>query len=322
MKTGKKKLLITEPDNFSKKALAILNQVFEVRSIKIKDRAELKLEISSVDAVFIRLGFVIDKEILDKAGNLKYILTATTGLDHVDVDYFENLGGVVISLKGEIDFLKSIPSTAEHTWALLLALIKKIPSSFEHVKNGGWNRNLFINTNLKEKKIGILGLGRVGVQVADFAKAFGMKIGYFDVKNVESEFLKFTTPKELFSWADIISIHIPFSVENEKFINKELLSFVKKEALLINTSRGGIWDENEIARLIEHGNIGGVASDVLEDELKGEKLIVNPLVDLAKQNFNVLITPHIAGATKESMEMTEEFVVKKLLLKENIFSDL
>jgi len=318
MKTGKKKLLITEPNNFSPKALAILSEAFDVKSIKLKDREELKLEISSVDAIFIRLGFVIDKEILDKATNLKFILTATTGLDHIDVDYFKSLGGEVISLKGEVDFLKSIPSTAEHTWALLLALLKKVPTSFDHVKNGGWNRNLFINTNLKEKKIGILGLGRVGAQVADFAKAFGMEIGFFDVKNVESQFLRFNGPEELFKWADIITIHIPFSVENEKFINKELLSFVKKGTLLINTSRGGIWDENEIARLIVNGNFSGIATDVLENELNGETIELNPLVDLARQSYNVVITPHIAGATKESMEMTEEFVAKKLILKRGI----
>ncbi|MNX73709.1 D-3-phosphoglycerate dehydrogenase [compost metagenome] len=318
MKTGKKKLLITEPNNFSPKALAILSGAFDVKSIKVKDREELKLEISSVDAIFIRLGFVIDKEILDKANNLKFILTATTGLDHIDVDYFKSLGGEVISLKDEVDFLKSIPSTAEHTWALLLALLKKVPTSFDHVKKGGWNRNLFINTNLKEKKIGILGLGRVGAQVADFAKAFGMEIGFFDVKNVESQFLRFNGPEELFKWADIITIHIPFSVENEKFINKELLSFVKKGTLLINTSRGGIWDENEIARLIVNGNFSGIATDVLENELNGETIELNPLVDLARQSYNVVITPHIAGATKESMEMTEEFVAKKLILKRGI----
>lgn len=315
MKTGKKKLLITEPNSFSQKALTILSEAFDVKSIKVKDREELKLEISSVDAIFIRLGFVIDKEILDKASNLKFILTATTGLDHIDVDYFKSLGGEVISLKDEADFLKSIPSTAEHTWALLLALLKKIPTSFDHVKNGGWNRNLFINTNLKGKKIGILGLGRVGTQVANFAKAFGMEIGFFDVKNVESQFLRFNSPEELFNWADIITIHIPFSVENEKFISKNLLSFVKKGTVLINTSRGGVWDENEIARLIVNDNFSGIATDVLENELDGETIELNPLVDLARQKYNVIITPHIAGATKESMEMTEEFVAKKLILK-------
>lgn len=318
MKTGKKKLLITEPDNFSQKALTMLSQAFDVKSIKIKDREELQLEISSVDAIFIRLGFVIDKEILDKASNLKFILTATTGLDHIDVDYFKSLGGEVISLKDEVDFLKSIPSTAEHTWALLLALLKKVPTSFDHVKKGGWNRNLFINTNLKEKKIGILGLGRVGSQVADFAKAFGMEIGFFDVKNVESNFLRFNSPGELFNWADIITIHIPYSVENEKFIDKELLSFVKKGTVLINTSRGGVWDENEVARLTMNGNFSGIATDVLENELNEETIELNTLVDLARQNYNVIITPHIAGATKESMEMTEDFVAKKLILKRGI----
>ncbi|RED19568.1 D-3-phosphoglycerate dehydrogenase [Flavobacterium cutihirudinis] len=315
MTIGKKKLLITESDNFSVKALTILNEFFQVKIGRIENREELKLEIADADIIFVRLGFVIDKEIISKATNLKFILTATTGLDHIDTNYFESVGGEVISLKGEVGFLKSIPSTAEHTWGLLIALLKRIPSAYDHVKNGGWDRNLYINTNLKGKKIGILGFGRVGTQVANFAKAFDMEVGFFDVKDIDSQFVKFYAPEEMFDWADIISLHIPFSLENKKIVNKNLLSYINKEAVLINTSRGGIWDEDEVARLIKCGQIKGVATDVLENELYAESILSNPLVELSKQNFNIIITPHIAGATKESMEMTEEFIVEKFLQK-------
>lgn len=315
MTIGKKKLLITEPDNFSEKALATLSKFFQIKIGKIENREELKLEIADADIIFVRLKFVIDKEIIREANNLKFILTATTGLDHIDTNYFESIGGEIVSLKGEVDFLKSIPSTAEHTWGLLLALLKKIPSSYEHVKNGGWDRNLYINTNLKGKKIGILGFGRVGTQVANFAKAFDMEVGFFDSENRESQFIKFHSPEQMFAWADIISLHIPFSVENKKYVSKKLLSFIKKETVIINTSRGGIWDEEEIARLIKCGQIKGVATDVLENELYAENIASNPLVELSKNNFNIIITPHIAGATTESMEKTEEFIAEKFLQK-------
>ncbi|MCR4030951.1 MULTISPECIES: NAD(P)-dependent oxidoreductase [Flavobacterium] len=319
MTIGKKRLLITEPDNFSEKALVVLNEFFHIKTSRIKNREELKLEIADAEIIFVRLGFVIDKEIISYATNLKFILTATTGLDHIDTDYFESLGGEVISLKGEVNFLENIPSTAEHTWALLLALLKRIPSSYEHVKNGGWNRNLYINTNLRGKKIGILGLGRVGSQVANFAKAFGMEVGFFDVEKTDAQFLKFNTSEEMFGWADIVTIHIPFSSENKKIIGKKVLSFIKKDSIIINTSRGGIWDEDEIAKLIKCGKIKGIATDVLENELYTGSIIANPLVKLSKQNFNVIITPHIAGATKESMEMTEEFIVQKFLQKLGVY---
>ncbi|WP_281633873.1 NAD(P)-dependent oxidoreductase [Flavobacterium luteolum] len=313
MTIGKKKLLITESNNFSKNALTTLNDFFQVKQGRIESRDELKIEIADSDIIFVRLGFVIDKEIIEKAPNLKFILSATTGLDHIDVTYFESIGGKVISLRNEVDFLKSIPSTAEHTWALLLALLKKIPSSFDHVKKGEWNRNLYINTNLKCKKIGILGLGRVGMQVANFAKTFDMEVGFFDVKDIESQFNKFKTSQELFAWADIISIHIPYTETNKNFVNKELLSYLKSNSVIINTSRGGIWDEEEVAFLIEKGIISGVATDVLKNELNLKSISSNPLVLLANQDFNVIITPHVAGASKESMEMTEEFIVQKFL---------
>ena len=307
------KVLITESENFSSKAIASLRNYFQVGLSNINDREELILKIADFEIIFIRLGFKIDKDILNKATKLKYILTATTGLDHIDVKYFESLGGKVISLKGETEFLETIPSTAEHTWALLLSLIKKIPSSFQHVKKGEWDRNLFVNTNLKEKKIGILGLGRVGKQVAKFAEAFEMEVGFHDIVPINSKFKKFETPEDLFQWADILSIHIPYTIENKNFIDKELLSNIKRQSVMINTSRGGVWEEKEVAILIENGKLNGVATDVLDNELNMDTISSNPLVLLARQNYNVIITPHIAGATKESMEMTEEFIVDKFL---------
>lgn len=311
------KILITESNGFSSKAITVLRNQFEVKTVNVESKQELIEMISDFEVLFVRLGFSIDKEIIQKAKKLKYILTATTGLDHIDAIYFESIGGKVISLKNQTAFLGTIPSTAEHTWALLLSLIKKIPSSYHHVKNGEWNRNLFINSNLKEKKIGILGLGRVGKQVAKFARVFGMEVGFFDIVSIKSNFKKFETPEELFKWADIVSIHIPYTVENKNFVNKELLSHFKRHSVLINTSRGGIWDEKEVAILIENGMLNGVATDVLKNELDQDSIAVNPLVLLANQNYNVIITPHIAGATKESMAMTEEFIVK-IFLKELI----
>ncbi|WP_369765607.1 NAD(P)-dependent oxidoreductase [Flavobacterium sp. WC2429] len=311
------KILITESNGFSSKAITVLRNQFEVKTVNVKSKQELIEMISDFEVLFVRLGFSIDKEIIQKAKKLKYILTATTGLDHIDAIYFESIGGKVISLKNQTAFLGTIPSTAEHTWALLLSLMKKIPSSYHHVKNGEWNRNLFINSNLKEKKIGILGLGRVGKQVAKFARVFDMEVGFFDTVAIKSNFKKFETPEELFKWADIVSIHIPYTVENKNFVNKELLSHFKRHSVLINTSRGGIWDEKEVAILIENGMLNGVATDVLKNELDQDSIAVNPLVLLANQNYNVIITPHIAGATKESMAMTEEFIVK-IFLKELI----
>lgn len=313
MRSGKMKLLITESEDFSRLAISNLQEKFDVEVADIHDQLLLMKKLTDVEVLFVRLRFKIDREIIESAPQLKYILSATTGLDHIDVNHFEKRGGKIVSLKGETDFLSTIPSTAEHTWALLLSLIKKIPSSFAHVKEGQWNRNLFKGNNLKGKKIGILGLGRVGQQVAQFATIFGMKVGYFDICSIPTLHHNFETPEELFSWADIVTIHIPYTTANEHFVNKELLSHVARHAVLINTSRGGVWDEKAVAQLLQQEKIKGVAVDVLEQELERATLSSNPLILLAKENYNVIITPHIAGATYESMALTEEYVADKFI---------
>ena len=314
MKIGKMKIVVVESQDFSEQALLLLSEIGTVILLDVQDENSLQDYLKDADILFVRLRFHISAKIIDSAPQLKYILTATTGLDHIDVNYFESKGGEVISLKGEYDFLSSIPSTAEHTWGLILALMRNMTKAFDDIKNGFWRRDLFKGNNLKGKKIGLLGLGRVGFQVANYAEAFGMEIGFYDHKDIERVNCKsFNNPKELFLWADIISIHIPLNNENIHFVNGELLDQIKSDAILINTSRGAVVDELYLCQLIEKKIIKGYASDVLENEINSKNNLENErLVILAKENYNVILTPHIAGATYESMEMTEEFVVRKL----------
>lgn len=307
------KILITESEDFSQDAVNELEKYFDVTKRNFNFEEELTDIITDFDVLFIRLRFKLTREILVKAPQLKYILTATTGLDHIDADYFESIGGKIISLKGETEFLGTIPSTAEHTWALLMALLKKIPSSFDDVKKGNWNRDNFKGNNLKGKNFGILGLGRVGKQVANFAEVFQMNVGYYDTHLVKSKFQRFKFPNELFAWADIISIHIPYNSENHNFVDTLLLESCSPNAILINTSRGNVWDENVIADLLEKKQIKGVATDVLQNEFDKATIIANPLMKLAKENTNLIITPHIAGASYESMTMTENYIVEKFI---------
>ena len=307
------KILITESEDFSQNAVNELQNHFEVSMGNIISEEELIDTIGNFEVLFVRLRFKLSREILEKAPKLKYILTATTGLDHIDVDYFESIGGKIFSLKGATQFLESIPSTAEHTWALLLALLKKIPAAFDDVKRGNWNRDNFKGNNLKGKNIGILGLGRVGKQVANFAEAFQMNVGYYDTQFIATQFKSFTSPNELFSWADIISIHIPYNSENENYVSSNMLMNCRENTIIINTSRGKIWDEIAVAKLLKEGEIKGIATDVLQNEFDKNDIINNPLVVLANKNFNIIITPHIAGASYESMEMTEIFIVNKFI---------
>jgi D-3-phosphoglycerate dehydrogenase len=310
---GIRKIIVTESEDFSKLALDKLSNIAEVTLLDIKDGESLLKQTKDADLLFVRLRFHINKEVIDNAPQLKYILTATTGLDHIDVAYFESKGGKVISLKGEYEFLSTIPSTAEHTWGLLLALMRNTPKAFEDVKNGFWRRDLFKGHNAHGKKIGILGLGRVGTQVAKYANVFGMEIGFYDC--VEKKYKNhriFSNPKDLLAWADIISIHIPLNKDNNHFVDKELLDCMKDNAVLINTSRGAVIDEEYACDLIRKKKIRGYATDVIENEINCKSNVSKEqLVLLAQEGYNIIITPHIAGATYESMEMTEEFVATK-----------
>lgn len=310
----KLKILNAEAEDYSGEALQMLLEWGEVDEKNLTQR-ELWEGIENYEVVIIRLGLKIDKTILDRALKLRYIVSATTGTDHIDVAYATQKGIEIVCLQGETDFLQSIPSTAEHTWALLLAVLRNIPAAYRHVLEGKWERQLFRGHNLFGQKIGILGLGRVGKQVARFAIAFGCSTGAFDPHLSEwpiQEVSRFDDPESLLRWCDILCIHIPYNAGNHHFLNLKMLSNLQPGAVLINTSRSGIWDERAIVELLQSRHIAALATDVIDNEQTLELRADSLLLKYAQNHPHVLITPHIAGATFESMNMTEVFIAEKL----------
>jgi D-3-phosphoglycerate dehydrogenase len=305
--------LIAESSEYSSKAITLYNRLGKVISADLKSRAELLLNVKDVEILIIRLHFHIDREIIDSAPKLKYIVSPTTGTDHIDIEYAASKNIKVITLKGESAFLDSIPSTAEHTIALLLALMRNIPASVKHTLEGNWNRNLFMGHNLKHQKIGIIGLGRVGKQVAGIYRAFGMEVSYYDPYVSNESYTRVYSLKKLLSQNDIISIHVPLNDETQYLLDKEILHAVQPHAYIINTSRAAIWDESIIIDMIHNNKIAGVATDVISNEQNTSLFSIHPMIKCAtRYPEKLLITPHIAGATFESMRMTEEFVAEKL----------
>jgi D-3-phosphoglycerate dehydrogenase / 2-oxoglutarate reductase len=267
----------------------------------------------SVTVIIVRLGGMLSEEILRKFPNVECIISATTGQDHLSLNAISKKNAQLITLKGEEEFLRTIPSTAEHTWALLLSLIRNVNAAVNHVRNGGWDRDLFKGFQLKNKKIGIIGLGRIGEMIAKYAKAFDMEVLYFDPYVKNNNFRRMKSLKELMKESDIISIHVHLNNETEKLISNDLLKSVKKGSYLLNTSRGKILDETEVVNSLMRGDLAGVGLDVLSEEIN--KNIRESELWKAQERYNVIITPHIAGATYDAMWTCEEFVQKKYLNK-------
>ena len=264
--------------------------------------------LNKIDIIIVRLKQYVSETQLSKFSNLKYIISAATGFNHLDFEVIRSKNIKVYSLKGHLDFLNQIPSTSEMTWALIMSLTRKIPIANQHVLKGGWNRDKFLGTQLKGKKLGIVGFGRVGKHIAKYATAFDMEMSFYDPyeKNHDSLF-KHDTLESLLISSDIISFHVPLNNETYHLLNKKNISYLKNNCILINTSRGNIWDEKALCRAISQNRIGGIGTDVLSDEFNDIKK--NHLWRLfQRKNRNIIITPHIGGATIDAMRACEDYI--------------
>lgn len=289
----------------------VINELKLLGSLSIYNNENLNTFLENIDILFIRLKYKIDKNFLNKAKKLKYICTPTTGLNHIDLIECENLGIKVISLKNEFNFLSQIRATPEHTFGLALALLRNYKGCFLNKDNSNWDRDLYKGFELFGKSIGIIGFGRVGKTICKYFNAFDCSISFYDINSsIESEIAsKELNIEAVINKSDIVFLCVSYEKENESFFDKQYIDLLKGK-YFINTARGELVDEDYLLKKIQSNYFAGVAIDVIANE-SGENNILDELIE-SSHNKNILITPHIAGATYESMWKTEDFILQKL----------
>jgi len=303
------KILITEPEYFPHeimKPLEKLGKLVEKRT----SYEELLEEIRDTDVLIVRVQTKVDKKILDNAKRLKIIASMTTGLDHIDVEHAEKMGIEIVSMPGY-----ATTATAEYTMSLILNMLRKLPWAFEHCKNGKWERYNFLGSDLGGKTVGIIGFGKIGSRVAKYTSGFGAKVIFYDpyinrneLENTDAEQVQ--TIDELLKKSDIITIHTYLSKDTTKMIRKQQFSKMKKGAILINASRGLLVDESDLVDALEDGTLSGAALDAFEEEPLPPS---HRLINYARTHKNLILTPHIAGSTRECIDTAARFVVDSVL---------
>ena len=271
-------------------------------------REELLEQMQDCTVLVMELDHRIDAEVIDAASNLQYIVIPATGTDRIDCQYAESKGITILSLRGETEFLNTITPTAELALGLIIALFRKLIPAEASVREGTWDRNRFRGHSLYGKTLGIVGLGRLGKMMQTYGTALGMNIMFTSPKEKDSVPLN-----TLLQESDIVSLHVHLSEDTEGMIGEKELNLMKEGAILINTSRGKVVDEAAILQALEQNILAGYATDVLADELQFEQdRAESALIEYAKTHDNVIITPHIGGATVEARTATDLFIAEKL----------
>ncbi|HUF90673.1 MAG TPA: phosphoglycerate dehydrogenase [Gemmatimonadota bacterium] len=256
------------------------------------------------EALIVRSGTRVDAEALDRVPTLKVVGRAGVGLDNVDVEAATERGVLVMNTPGA-----NATATAEHAWALLLALCRRLPAADASVRRGEWERRRFTGVQLAGRTLGVVGLGRVGRLVAARGRGFGMTVlgcdPYLSVEAAAELGVELVELEGLLAGSDVVTLHAPLTDETRALIDAAALARVRPGALLVNAARGGLVDERAVAAALADGRLGGAAFDVYAAEPPaGSPLLEAP---------NVVLTPHIAASTFEaqrdvSVQIAEQVV--------------
>jgi D-3-phosphoglycerate dehydrogenase len=296
-------VLITE--ELSPAGIALLESGFEIRHADGADRGQLLAALADADAVIIRSATIIDAEALEHAPKLRVVARAGVGLDNVDVEAATRAGVMVVNAPAS-----NIVSAAEHAVALLLASARNVPQAMASLKSGQWKRSAFTGVELQDKVAGILGLGKIGVLVAQRLAAFGMTVIAYDpyvaAARAAQIGVRLVGLDELLAESDFISVHLPKNAETAGIIGDRQLHMVKPTARIINAARGGIVDEAALAGALADARVAGAALDVYATEPCTD----SPLFSMP----NVVVTPHLGASTHEAQEKAGTEVARSVRL--------
>jgi D-3-phosphoglycerate dehydrogenase len=313
----KRPLLITEQDAYSTIDLQRLSEVFDVHQAGPKSQMELVSLVREFrpEVLMVGLGLVVGKNEVSGVENLRFIVSPTTGSNHLHTDELETLGIRVVTLRDMMDGLRSVSSTSELAWGLLLVLARRLISAVDSTSAGEWQREKFQGQQLRNKTLGIVGLGRLGRFVAQYGLAFGMRVIATDSEvTVSQPDVSLVTLRELLTDSDVVSIHVPLNTSTRGMIGIEEIKEMKAGSLLVNTSRGEVVDESAVASALRSGHLGGYGTDVLSGDSAWAGVVQpNPISEVAAEGFNVVITPHLGGYTHEAVSHTRQLVVDYVL---------
>ncbi|PFN76461.1 phosphoglycerate dehydrogenase [Bacillus sp. AFS076308] len=265
---------------------------------------ELKKIFGDYDALIVRSQTKVTEDLLLSADKLQVIARAGVGVDNIDVNAATRKGIIVINAPGA-----NTMAATEHTLAMMLALARKIPQAHQKTAAGEWDRNSFKGVELYKKTLGVIGMGKIGTEVAKRAKSFGMNILAFDPYLTEERAKKLGMTKAsldlIAEESDFITVHTPLTNDTRGLINDDYLSKTKKGVRIVNCARGGIIDEKALVRAIQSGHVAGAALDVFEKEpVANEELLQNP---------NIIVTPHLGASTIEAQEKVAQEVSAEII---------
>jgi D-3-phosphoglycerate dehydrogenase len=284
-------------DPISPKGIALFQQRPEFKVTVLKQRLpeeELLPLVKDVEAMVVRSETKITRKLIEAAPKLRVVGRAGVGVDNVDVDAATQRGIVVMNTPGG-----NTISTAELSFSMLMSLARKIPQAHSSMKAGEWNRKSFQGVELYNKTLGILGMGRIGTEVARRAIAFGMRVlaydPYLTLSRANALQVELVELDEIFARCDFITVHMPMSDETKGMINAAAFAKMKTGVRLLNCARGGIINEADLFEAIKSGKVAGVALDVYEVE--------PPPKDFALRDLpQVIMTPHLGASTEEAQE--------------------
>jgi len=277
------------------------------RSGKILTKEELIRKGKNADALITLLSDKIDREVIDNLNKCRIIANYAVGYNNIDVEYAKSKGIVVANTPGILT-----DATADLTMALILACARRLPEGERFVREGkfeGWKPELLLGLDLKGKTLGIVGMGRIGFAVGQRAKAFGMKVVYFNrtrKANAENELnAKKVSLEKLMKMSDVVSLHLPLTAETRGIIDKNKLNLLKPTAILINTARGEVLDEKHLIKMLKRKKIFAAGFDVYTNEPN-----LNPaLLELE----NAVLLPHVGSGTVETRNAMAELVARNVV---------